>query len=96
MSPSNAPMKMSRAKPKLVDRIMPWLGASIIVMGTMQVALTLSKSGDINMRTLGTGLLISSGGLSLVARRFKLTLPFFVFVGGALSISYAIVVATQR
>lgn len=96
MSASDAPMKMSRSKLKLFERIMPWLGSAIIVMGAMQVALTLSKAGDIEMRALGTGLLITSGGVSLVARRYKLTLPFFVFVSGALALAYGIVTAAQR
>ncbi len=86
---------MSRARPRFFGRLMPWIGSLIIIIGATQAGLTLSKSETVDMRTLGTGLLVCGGGLSLVARRLKLSPALFAFVGGALAISWVIVQAAR-
>lgn len=96
MNPPAPVPKMSRDKPRFFERLMPWMGSLIIVMGASQAGLTLSRSAKIDMQALGTGLLICSGGLGLIARRVKFSPALFLYVGGALITAWAIVQAVHR
>lgn len=81
---------MSRQKPRLIARLTPWVGALVVTMGVTQAGLTLAKGGELNLRMLGTGLLIAGGGAGLVAKRAR-GLGLLGFLGGALAISAAVV-----
>jgi len=90
LSDVNAPVRMSRQKPRLIARLTPWVGALVVTMGVTQAGLTLAKGGELNLRMLGTGLLIAGGGAGLVAKRAR-GLGLLGFLGGALAISAAVV-----
>jgi len=52
------------------ERLLPWVGALLLAMGTLQATLWGAR-GSVNgaeLRLLGTGLLMGVGGLGLVAR----------------------------
>lgn len=91
----NPPPKMSREKPRLLARLAPWIGALIVLMGATQAGLTFTKGGELDMRMLGTGLLITGGGASLIAKKAKgLRLALFLF--GALGAAAAVVMLARR
>lgn len=81
------PPKMSAGAPKRpLTRLAPWIGALIVAMGATQAGLSLVKDGDVDMRVLGTGLLITGGGAGLIARHAK-GLRLLAFVGGAIGLA---------
>ena len=78
-------------------RLAPWVGAIVVAMGASQAGLVLTKPGPLDVRMLGTALLITGGGVSLVARRTGARPAFFAFVGGALALAAVVVrAATHR
>lgn len=85
------PPRMPGVKPRFFERLAPWIGALIVVMGASQAGLVLAKGGKLDMRMLGTGLLITGGGLGLIARRTKLSPAFFAFTFGALAVAAGVV-----
>jgi len=64
------------------DRLVPWVGATLLAMGTLQAALSALRGGD-DLRVLGTGLLISGGGFGLVARGTHGARRWVFLLGGA-------------
>ncbi len=51
-----------------MHRLVPWVGTVLMVMGVVQTALAASRLDEVEVRLLGTGLLIAGGGIGLVAR----------------------------
>ena len=82
---------MSREKPRPLKRLAPWIGALVVFMGAMQSGLTLTKGGELDMRQLGTGLLILGGGFGLIARQTHGLKPLALFAGGALAAAATVV-----
>lgn len=50
--------------------MLPWVGALLLAMGSLQVTLSLMTRGVFGgeLRVVGTGLLVGMGGFGLVAR----------------------------
>lgn len=50
------------------DRWLPWVGALLMGMGSLQATLAASAADRPDLRAMGTGLLIAAGGIGLAAR----------------------------
>lgn len=84
------------AGPSGFQKLVPWVGAAVVAMGASQAGLVLTKAGPLNMQMLGTALLITGGGMSLVAKRTGARPAFFLFVGGALALAAIVVRAATH
>ena len=73
-------------------RIQPYVGSLILLMGivTSGLALLAGKDG-VNLRALGTGLLMSLASLGLIHRRTGIRPQFWFFSGGAMTAGFALI-----
>lgn len=94
----SGPGRMQQGAPSGgLQRLAPWVGAAVVAMGATQAGLVLTQAGPLDLRMLGTALLITGGGAGLIARRTGARPALFAFLGGALAIAALVVrAATHR
>lgn len=79
-------MPLQQEKPTFVQQTMPWIGAVLLAMGSLQTVLLLRGGGRAGMQGMIAALGLSAAGAGLIQRRTTSLPARFAFLGAAVAL----------